>query len=793
MKRAFILISVLLLIMLAAATVALRASLPILDGERSMAGLIAPVMLSRDSLGIPTLRGRTRLDVARATGFAHAQDRYFQMDLLRRIAAGELAALFGAAAVEHDRRKRVHGLRRVAKTAVDALPAGERALLSAYVNGVNEGLSQLTVPAPEYLLIRNRPEPWLPEDTLLVIHAMFLKLSDPRASTEMRKGFLFDCLPAPLAEFLSSNDPDWAAPVDGGPLPGARMPAADVFDLRRLKGIDFDSGRTVEQSFTEDTDHPAGASNAWVVSGSRTQHGHALVANDMHLKLRLPNVWYRMRLIVEGGDEAALDVSGVTLPGTPAVIAGSNGRVAWGFTNSYGDWSDRILVHPDPDDPERYLTPEGSKPFHVRKERIYVHGGDDIMFTVRETVWGPVVHDPLNRAVAIRWLGHFPEAANLKLLNFERAASVEELLAIAPNVGMPPQNLNAGDREGHIGWTIAGRIPRRRDYDSTRPSNGAKIFQGWDGWLRADEYPSILDPSGGIIWTANHQVVTGNELALIGDNGYWHGARARQIRDGLQELDTASELDMLRIQLDDRALLLRRWKDLLLSLLDTPQLNAHPRAGEFRAALNNGNDRASVDSVDYRLVWTFRMRMRDVIFSAITAPCRASIPDYRFEGLRQYEGPLWRLIAERPVHLLHPGFANWDALLSSVALETIEYFAGEFEGPFIERTWGEYNVLNMRHPLSRVAPVLGSILDYAPTPMSGDRHMPLVLAYGRGASERFGIAPGRETAGYLHMPGAQSGHPFSPYYRVGHEDWLQGNPTSFLPGEAVHELRLVPG
>ncbi len=792
MKRLLVGLGILVLVLVLVATVALRASLPILDGEQRLMGLTAPVFVTRDNLGIPTVRGHTRLDVARATGFLHAQDRFFQMDLLRRVASGEIAALFGAVALDHDRRRRVHGLRRVAKAVVDALPADEGKLLAAYVEGVNAGIEQLRVPPPEYLLLRSRPEPWRPEDTVLAIHAMFFTLSDADAEDEMRNGILFECLPEPVAEFLTAYDPQWAAPVDGGTLPEAPIPPAGVFDLGKLEGINFDLQRDLPGSLAYDPDRPAGASNAWVVSGTRTSHGRALVANDMHLNIALPNIWYRMRLIVAGDIEPMLDVSGVSLPGTPAITAGSNGHVAWGFTNSYGDWSDRIQLRLDPDDATRYLTPDGPKPFQYREERIRVRGAEDVKFLVRETIWGPVVLDPLQRPTAIRWIAQAPEATNLRLLAFERATSVAEIISIAPQVGIPPQNLTVGDAEGHIGWTIVGRIPRRKHYDSSRPTDGAVTDQGWEGWLRAPEYPRIVDPPGGIIWTANQQVVTGPALALIGDSGYWHGARARQIRDGLQAVKQATEIDMLGIQMDDRALLFRRWKTLLLSLLDQAGAITHPRATEFRQALINGNDRASADSVDYRLIWTFRTRLRDVVFSAITAPCRTLLPDYRFEGFRGYEGPLWRLVTERPAHLLHPDFANWDLLLASVAQETIEYFATEFEGPFSARTWGEQNMLRVRHPLSRAVPGLPWLLDLEPTPMSGDRHMPLVMAFNAGASERFVVAPGLEKDAYLHMPGGQSGHPLSAYYRRGHEAWVQGAPTPFLPGTTVHELRLIP-
>ncbi len=770
--------------MLAGATAwLLLASRALLDGEHALAGLAAPVEVERDRLGVPTLRGRTRRDVARATGFVHAQERFFQMDLLRRSAAGELAALFGHAALELDRQRRLHGLRAVATAALAALSTDEREVLTAYVEGVNAGIGQLAARPPEYLLTRSAPAPWRPEDTLLVVHAMFLRLSDAGALYEMRRSLLFECLPDTVAAFLASWDSEWAAPVDGGALPRTATPARTDYDLRALAGVDFDTGRSFAESIAHDPDLPGGASNAWVVAGSRTADGRALVANDMHLQLRVPNVWYRARLIVEGGAEPALDANGVTLPGTPALIAGSNGHVAWGFTNSYGDWSDRIRIRLDPHDADRYITPHGPRPFGVREERIAVRGGDDVVHIVRETLWGPVVSDPLGRLEAIRWTGHDPDAVNLGLLAFEQARSVAEVLAIAPRVGMPPQNVNVGDRDGHIGWTIGGRIPRRALTEAG---------EVWNGWLSASAYPRVVDPPGGIIWTANHPVVTGEALDYIGDGGYWHGARAAQIRDALRALERPTEADMLAIQLDHRALLMARWRRLLLAVLDGSVAVDHDRATEFRTLIANGNDQAGADAVAYRLTWAFRARLRDVVFSAVTAPCRALVPGYRFEGFRQYEGPLWRLVSERPPHLLHPAFADWETLLATVAHDTIEYFATAFEGDFAERSWGEHNVFRMRHPLTRALPALGWLFDLEPTAMAGDRHMPLVMAADVGASERFAVAPGREATAYLHMPGGQSGHPLSPFYRAGHDAWLRGEPTPLLPGRVAHRLRLVP-
>ena len=247
---------------------------------------------------------------------------------------------------------------------------------------------------------------------------------------------------------------------------------------------------------------------------------------------------------------------------------------------------------------------------------------------------------------------------------------------------------------------------------------------------------------------------------------------------------------MLAVQLDDRALLMTRWQRLLISLL-TPELIArHPRGAEFRETVAAWNQRASADSASYRFVHAFRARVRETVFAAVTAPCRKLDPKYVFEGFRQDEGPLWTLVVERPPHLLNPRYPDWDAQLRAVVLETVDYFHRNFEGPFANRTWGERNTLSMRHPLSLAVPSLAPWLDMERSPMSGDRHVPRVQSRDDGASERFSVSPGRERDGYFAMPGGQSGHPLSPWYRTGHRAWVRGQDLPFLPGRAVHTLRL---
>ena len=288
---------------------------------------------------------------------------------------------------------------------------------------------------------------------------------------------------------------------------------------------------------------------------TRTADGRAIVADDMHLGLGLPNTWYRARLIWPGGDGCGgqHEITGVSLAGTPAVVAGSNGHVAWGFTNSYGDWTDLVILEPAGDG---YLTPDGVSPYEVAEETIEIRGAESETLEVKTTVWGPVVdEDHLGRPRVLRWIAHDPEGANMAQLDLEHATTLERALSTANTIGIPPQNFVCADDTGRIGWTIIGRIPRRTGFSGAVPTSWADGSHTWDGWLTPDEYPRVIDPPDGILWSANNRTTSDEWLAVIGNGGYANGARARQIRDGLRELDAATETDMLAIQLDDLSLI----------------------------------------------------------------------------------------------------------------------------------------------------------------------------------------------------------------------------------------------
>ena len=783
----------LLALILAAGSIALyrasAGSLPILDGEIPVAGLSGPVTIERDRYGVPTIRGSNRVDVARATGFVHGQDRFFQMDLLRRSTAGELAALFGAAAADVDRRRRRHRLRTVARAVIERAAPGERALLEAYAEGVNAGLEALSVAPFEYLILRAEPEPWRPEDIVLGNLAMFFELTDYDASRESGYAALHDGIPEEIGEFIFAPGNRWDAPLVGDAWDVPAIPGPQVCDLRGTTPVQsrFDLQPDVQ------LDVPAAGSNSWAVAGHRTEAGHAMVANDMHLGLDIPNTWYRVRLVVNGADAEdlpELDLTGVTLPGTPLVVAGSNGSIAWGFTNSRGDWSDLVLLQTDPNNPDNYLTPDGHVPFEEYREAIEIKGSEPEAVTYRWTRWGPVVGtDHRGRLQALRWLAHVPEAVNLRLFELETASSTREAVALAPGTGIPPQNFIVADAQGSVAWTLMGRIPRRVGYDSSRPASWADGTAGWHGWLAPDEYPQVVDPESGLIWTANSRIVEGGVLTHLGRNGFRLGARTQQIRDALAALERPEIADMLAIQLDDRALLQQQWRDLLLEAMADDDAAAYPWRGQLRDILERWEGRAGIDSVGYRVIREFRLGVLETVLHGLLSGCGTFDGPIRLAATDQAEGPTWRLVTEQPEHLLPPPYTSWNELLLRAADAAVATCRSD---PLADCTWGTSNQVDIRHPLADVLGVLRPWLTVHSGPLPGGAHMPRVQSRNFGASERFAVSPGDEANGYFHMPGGQSGHPFSPFFAAGHEAWVDGEALPFLPGPTLHRLSLAP-
>ncbi len=763
-------------------------STPVLEGEIALAGLSAPVTVSRDAQGTATVTGQTRADVAHALGYLHAQDRLFRMDMLRRYAAGELAALSGGSLEKVDRVIRPHRFRARARAMVAAMSAEERGVLDSYVAGVNQGRAALRGAPFEYMLLRGAPSDWTAEDTVLVVFAMYLDLQPAVPQREMDRARAAKTLGAEMSAFLYPVTTELDAPIDGSKLVEPPMPAA-VAPMTTAPALPSAAAVPGDVRIAEEV-----GSNNWAVGGSLTAHGAALVANDMHLGLDVPSIWYRARLVVRpapGSAEQPMDATGVTLPGTPFLVAGSNGRVAWGYTNSYLDTADAVIVEWEDEAAGTYRTPDGIATIVRFDERLCVKA-DCQTLAVRDTIWGPIVgEDAFGRTIAMRWTAHNPDAIRLApALAMEKAGSVTEAMAIAQRSGIPQQNFTVGDSAGNIGWTIIGRVPARFGFDGQEAVSFADGSRGWAGDLAPEDTPAVVNPAGTRIWTANSRVMGGDAFAKLGDGGYASGARAGRIRDLLLAKDRFTPADFLAIQLDVVATRNRFWQQQLLA-----ELNKRPGNAELAAMVapvEAWGERAVPSSVGYRLVDRFRQEVVNGAYEAWLGKPQ----DDAFRKTyvpAQGEGAMRRLLTARPAALTPKGHASWDGFLDTVLDKVAEDVGVKAGGSIARYTWGETGVAGVSHPLARAIAPLGWVVNPREVSVPGDRPTVRAQAKGFGASERFAVSPGREAEGLFQMPGGQAGNPRTPYYLAGHQDWVEGRPTPFLPGPTRWTLVMQPG
>ncbi len=782
--RVVLVLAALILVLAGFAWWRLHTSLPPLDGTLAAPGLTAPVEVRRDALGVPAISGTTRDDVAYATGFVHAQDRFFQMDLLRRRAAGELAGLIGDATAEIDSRIRMHRFRARAQAALQALPPADRTMLQRYADGVNAGLSGLGAAPFEYALLRSDPVRWQPADTLLVVWTMYLDLQGYMPMRELSRGWLKELAPPETLAFLLPETSAYDAPFDGpSPAPNVAIPAQGPDWIARPLPA---KAAMLEDTLTR-------GSNGWAIAGPHTRGGGAIVANDMHLGLMLPNVWYRAQLRFPGDDGRMRSVTGVTLPGAPLVIIGSNGELAWGFTNACADVLDLVRIERVPGGGNRFKVAGEVREATEYRETVAVRGGEAKTVIVLQIGDAPIrqVGDAFYLE---HWVAHQPGAVNVGLRGLETARTVEDAVAVASRAGVPALNFVVGDRAGRIAWSVAGAMAARDAGDAkTFPLATDADAAAWQALRAPDAHPSVVAPAQGRVWNANNRPLAAAGDRLVGDGGADLGARAKQIGEGLMALPAqADEKGVYAVQLDDRAIFMAPWRDRALRVLDAQAVAGHPERQQFRDLLaQRWSGRASPESQGYRLTRAFLDAGYDEVFGAADVELKKKHPyaSYAIANMR------WPLVLAQ---LLDAGPPNWlpaGRTWRDVELATVDRairLLKEEHGSLQAATWGAHNRATIQHPIGGLLPGVGRWLAVPPEPLPGDIHVPRVSERGFGASQRMVVTPGREQDGILNMPGGQSGHPLSPYFLAGHGDWVQGRPTPFLPGAAQHTLTLAP-
>lgn len=771
---------VLVLGAIGAGVVLLRGSLPPLDGERTLAGLGAPAELERDSLGVAIIRAGSLVDGHRMLGFAHGQDRFFQMDLVRRLMGGTLAELVGEGALGTDRTMRAYGYRDAAAAHVAALPPGRREALEAYVAGVNAGLGSLRRPPPEYLVVRRDPEPWSAEDALLTYLFFYHGLATHyRQQAHLRE--LYRLLPPEVAAFLSPETSRWdhpsptaASEPDAVPL---AIPPPEVIDLRG-RALELDDARRAMQVYG---DLPGG-SNAWAVE---VPGGAALVAGDPHLPMQVPGIWYRAELHSPGAGGTA---RGVTLPGVPGFFAGMTDRVAWSPTAAMVDQTDLVEVEEDPDQPRRYRVSEGWEEYRVIQDTLRAAGGEAVPLERRTTRWGPVIlTTPDSVPLALRSPAFDLGGLTLEHLDLLEARGLDDVERILRTMGGPSLAVVAGDVGGAVLWGVSGVLPQRVGTDGRRPVAAGRDEVAWPGAIPEDRRPLVRGAIGGVVVAANHRFFPLPESREF--SGVWLPAtRATRIHELLAGDARPDEALHHRHQLDTQSLEHDAIRSLLLDLIAPGE--GDPVLSQVREEVEGWDGRADASSSAFRTLEVARVALRGAALAPLLAPVVEAVPRFRYTWLLAHE-PALRILEERPDHLLPASvdgreIADWTDYLTHAVREAIV----ESGGAGIP--WGEANRAVIAHPFAAVQPRLARFLNMPQDPLPG--WLGAVRAQGPdyGQSLRFVGRPGYPEQAVLDVPGGQSGHPLSRWYRAGHASWVEGRGAPLAAGPAEHRLSFVP-
>jgi len=777
-KRVLAAAAGLLLLLLAAAYLVVAAALPRRGGEAPLPGLAASVSVTLDSHGIPTLQAESFLDALRAQGYLHAQERFFQMDLLRRASAGELAELFGERALATDLGQRPFGYRYRAQRLRATLPPEQNAWLDAYTEGVNAGLADLGARPPEYWLAGAKPRPWLPEDTLLVVLTFYTMLSN-NESYERGQGVMHEVLAAPLYEFLTPSTSRFDRPVLGAspndptggyvPLP---IPGPDVVDLRTRPAPQIGGPARVEPPLL------GPASNNWAVDATRGANGRAMVANDPHLSLRLPNIFYRIEL--EWGGRA---LRGASIPGLPGVLIGASNDVAWGATVSNADQSDWVVIEVDPSDPTRYRTPDGYEPFETGSTEIAVAGGTAVHVDTRSTRWGPIVAaDWRGRPLALHATWLEPQGLDLRIVGLAEATDAAAASVVLARWAGPSLNWALADSGGEIAWVVNGPLPRRVGFDGSRPESLADGTRSWQG-RRAP--PGAIGGHDGALYTANNRTLPPSQADTV-SRMWMRPLRAKRIDELLAERRTFAETDFLEMQLDTKA---EGYEQIRATILDVVGSDdREPKLKRARELAAQWNGTADVDQTAFRLLQAYYRTLLERALTPLLAPAFEADPSFVYRWPLADE-VLRRLLDERPAHLLTSEHADWRSFLRQTLLDTTEQLE---RGESLDAEWGESNVLDVAHPFAASLGPLARLLTLPHARLPGSMVSLRVAAPNYGAVLRMAVSPAAPERGVLELAGGQSGHFLSPHFRDLQQDWVDGTPTPFLAGEPTAQFLLTP-
>jgi len=811
-----------------------HSAVPQMDGKVSVPGISSKVRVVRDAHGVPTIEAATLEDLFFAQGYVTAQERLWQMDMMRRAAGGELSEVIGEDTIEMDREERILGLRLAAQAAEKNITARDRVYFDAYTRGVNAFIdSHRNRLSLEFRLLKYAPRPWTVTDSLLIGARMVQDLnhsSNPAALT--REKILAKLGPELTADLYVNSS--WR---DRPPTETRR-----IDDVPKAKGDDDEdddneeiepegeNGRitsappsnqpspspsavtsALSSAFTlEESDSFRPGSNNWVVSGQHTVSGKPLLSNDMHLDHQMPNLWFEAHLRTTTGN---FDVAGVTLPGVPFVIVGHNQRIGWGFTNVGPTVEDEFIEEFNAQG--QYKTPAGWVEAQHRQETIRVKGKPDVTFDAVTTRHGPIITELLpgeTRKIALRWT--LQDGEGLVFFDVNSARNWDEFRKAFSNFGAPGQNVMYGDVDGHIGYQATGRVPIRASGDGSLPVKGSDDTHEWKGWIPFDELPRVYDPPEGILATANGRITPDGYKYSISTE--WEAPwRTDRIYRVLESGKKFAPIDMLALQMDVSSTYDHFCADKFVYAIDHAA-NVSNRAKQAVEILRDWDGRMSADSAAPTIETKARHELARLLLEPKLGAVANGPNSDRAAGALSWKSYQWAMssvwlenvLSKQPARWLPPGYSDYGSLLTAALENAVEQkpivsgetpkAAPEVPSDLNQWKWGKSYPVEIDHLVLSRLPVVGLFTGPGSHPLSGNGLTVKAVGRGFGPSERLTWNFANFDESRLNLVTGESGIFLSPYYMDQWTAWYGGATFTVPFSQAAvehhraHEMTLVP-
>ena len=782
-----------------------HSALPQLDGHIQLSGLSGPVKVTRDGHGVPTIEAASLEDLFFAQGFVTAQDRLWQMDMMRRVASGDLSEILGDVTLKYDREARILGLRTAARKNLTMVSARELGFFNAYARGVNAYIAAQGNHLPiEFRILRYTPKPWMPEDSAVIANQMV---------KDLNYHYFFDALER--EKILAKVGPDLTADLFVNRSWHDRPPTVMREDVNEpdKKPADSDDeddedspDNAVTQQMTTlpDDVHAVNGSNDWVVSGEHTTTGKPLLSNDMHLGHQMPNLWYEAHL--RSGN---LDVAGVTLPGMPYIIVGHNQRLAWGFTNVGPTVTDVYIENFNAQG--EYQTPSGWVQPEHRVETIHVKGGADVTLDVKITRHGPIISDLVpgeTRQLSLRWTLY--DGLRIPFFDVNSAQNWDEFTKAFSSLDAPGQNAVYADVDGNIGYHTTGKVPIRAAGDGSLPVSGTDNAHEWTSFIPFDKLPSVYNPPSGIIATANGRITPDNypHSVSVEWEAPWRTARIYHV---LESGRTFSPADMLALQTDIHSEPDSFAAERFVYAVDHA---AKPSARAKQAAdlMRGWDGRMEASAAAPTITENAERELRRLILEAKLGPDR---PDLKGADSELYmdaeqgnvnwktyswlQRSVWleSILLHRPKRWLPEKYPNYDELLTAAVEAAVS-------NPQVPRDlaswhWGAFNAVEIQHPILKKLPIISIWSGPGVKEQSGSGYTVKAVTRYHGPSERFTANMADLDQSTLNTVTGQGGNFLSPYWMDQWKAWYEGT-TFALPFSAkavqaskAHDLILEPG